>query len=234
VELTPAMTMTTRRRVPRSFGRLTLRATAVAATVALVVGLAEQTAQSSFTAVTADGGNKVTAAADFCGSTPASVVTASADTSVAQARDDSTAWNLTSMYVWAKNADNVRALVKFALPSRPTGCVLTGATLEVYNAVPQTGRVIEVWRLDPATSWTEAGVRWATVPATAGAAATSTTTATVGWQNWTVTSQVAAQYANGNNGLLLKDAVETGVGSTMQTYSSREGTQPPKLTLTWG
>jgi large repetitive protein len=229
-----ARTMRASRRGHRSIGGLTLRATAVAATVALVVGLAEQTAQSSFTAVTGDTGNRVTAAADFCGSTPASVVTASVDTSVAQARDDSTAWNLTSIYVWAKNNDNVRALVSFPLPARPTGCVLTGATLQLYNSVPQTGRVIEVWRLDPATPWTEAGVRWATVPATAGTSAVSTTTAVVGWQSWTVTTQVAAQYANGNNGFLLKDNNEAGVGSTMQTYSSREGTQPPKLTLTWG
>jgi len=213
---------------------LLLRLGAAGAAVFLTVGLAGSTTSAAFTAGTADGGNKVTAAADFCGSTPASVVTASADTSVAQARDDSTAWSLASIYVWAKNADNVRALVSFPLPARPTGCVLTGATLQLYNSVPQTGRVIEVWRLNPATPWTEAAVRWATVPATAGAAVTSTTTATVGWQSWTVTTQVAAQYANGNNGFLLKDSVETGVGSTMQTYSSREGTQPPKLTLTWG
>jgi hypothetical protein len=213
---------------------LLLRVGAAGAAVFLTVALASSTSSASFAGATTDGGNKLTAAADFCGSTPASVVTAMVDTSVAQARDDSTAWNLTSIYVWAKNNDNVRALVSFPLPARPTGCVLTGATLQLYNSVPQTGRVIEVWRLDPATPWTEAGVRWATVPATAGTSAVSTTTAVVGWQSWTVTTQVAAQYANGNNGFLLKDNNEAGVGSTMQTYSSREGTQPPKLTLTWG
>ncbi len=91
-------------------------------------------------------------------------------------------------------------------------------------------------RLDPAApTWGETTVRWATVPATAGAAVTSTTTAAVGWQTWTVTAQVTAQYANGNNGFLLKDSVETGVGSTMQTYSTAgRAASTPKLTVTWG
>ena len=43
----------------------------------------------------------VTASADFCESAAPSVVTATADMSVPQARDDSTAWNLTSICVWA-------------------------------------------------------------------------------------------------------------------------------------
>jgi hypothetical protein len=217
----------------RAVVRFGLRAIAVAGAVVLTAALAQQPSRSAFSAVTGTSGSSVTAAAEFCGQPP-SVVTATADTSVAQARDDSTAWNLTSLYVWAKNNDNVRALVRFSLPSRPTGCVLTAATLQVYNAVPVSGRVIEVWRMDPATPWTEAAVRWATTPPTAGSAVTSTTTSTVGFQSWTVTSLVAAQYANGNNGFLMKDSIETGVGSTMQTYSSREGTQPPNLTLTWG
>jgi hypothetical protein len=219
----------------RTVVRFVLRSIAVAAAVSLTVSLSEHPSKSAFTASTAAGGNQVTASVDFCGTHAPDVVTADADTSVAQARDDSTAWNLTSVYVWAKNSDSVRALVSFALPPRPTGCTLTGASLQLYNSAPQSGRTVEVWRLAPATPWTESWVRWGTIPATAGSAVTNgLTTSTVGWQSWPVLSLVTAQYANGNNGFLLKDSNETGVGSTMQTYSSREGAQPPKLTLTWG
>jgi hypothetical protein len=217
----------------RSVVRLLLRTSAAAGAVLLTVALSEQGSRSAFTAATGDGGNHITAAADFCGNPAPVVVTASADTSVAQARDESTLGTYSSLYVWAKNNDNVRALVRFALPSRPVGCTLVGASLQLYNSVPQTGRVIEALRLDPANNWGETTVRWGTIPAIMSGAATSTTTAAVGWQTWNVLPQVTAQ-STGNISFLVKDATETGVGSTMQTYSSREGTQPPKLTITWG
>jgi large repetitive protein len=140
----------------------------------------------------------------------------------------------TDLRVRSETATDLRALLRFPLPSLPTGCNLATATLRLYNNTPDGGRVIQVWRLGTETTWTESGVTWATQPVTSGTAAVSTTVASDGWQQWSVATLVAAMYASGNNGLLLRDQIEDDPVGAKQYYNSREAaTNNPVLTVTW-
>lgn len=133
-------------------------------------------------------------------------------------------------------SQNARALVNFALPTIPSGCSLTSATLRLNNKSPVSSRTIQALRIN--ASWTEAGVNWNNQPATTGTAATATTPASAGLMNWTVTSQVQAMYTAGaSNGFLLRDATEDNTGGAEQQFDSREsGTAAlrPRLIVGWG
>jgi hypothetical protein len=120
-----------------------------------------------------------------------------------------------------------RAVVRFALPTVTSGCVLQSATLQMYAKSAVNGRTLQAFAL-VGTAWTENGVTWANQPTTSGAAATSTSGA--GWRNWAVAAQVGAMYAGTNNGLLIRDASEN--NDHEQQFDSREsGANAPRLVL---
>ena len=121
--------------------------------------------------------------------------------------------------------------MQFALPTTPSGCTLTGATLRMYNSSGTTGRTIQVLRVTAA--WNET-VTWNTQPATTGTAATATSSTTVGWRTWTITAIVQAMYSGTNNGLLPRDATENASTAQDQRYHSREAANDPELVVTFG
>jgi hypothetical protein len=88
--------------------------------------------------------------------------------------------------------------------------------------------------------WTAADITWNNEPINPlGPQATNAqTTSTAGWQVWTVTDHVLAQYAggvNGNNGFLLSDRTENAATAREQVYYDRQdATYSPRLVLTWG
>ena len=127
------------------------------------------------------------------------------------------------------------AVVGFNLPSIPARCTLTAATLRMYATNPASGRTIDVLRLNG--SWTETGVTWNNLPATTGAAVSSASLGSAGFQSWNVLSMTAAMYSGTNDGFLIKDSVDSAVLSVQQVYQSRNGTpdsQDPQLVLTFG
>jgi CSLREA domain-containing protein len=126
---------------------------------------------------------------------------------------------------------NARGLFRFALPRIPTGCDILDAKLRLYASSYKDGRTLQALRL--ASGWTEASVSWDNQPATSGPAAV--TSSGSGYRQWTVVAQVEAMYALGNNGFLVRDASENGIGVD-QGFNTREKgiDNPPQLVLVIG
>ena len=128
---------------------------------------------------------------------------------------------------------NRRTLVKFDLPAPPPGCSMTSADLYMYANSPTSGRTINVFRAN--ASWNGATVTWNTQPATTGAAAQSSSLSSAGWQQWNVTSQVAAQYSGTNDGFSIRDSSENTASGPQQVYNSdNAASNNPVLAVTFG
>ncbi|HEV3375763.1 MAG TPA: DNRLRE domain-containing protein, partial [Thermoleophilaceae bacterium] len=125
---------------------------------------------------------------------------------------------------------NLRALVRFNLPTVPTGCVLDTAKLRLYAASASgSQRTLQAFRI--AGSWTESGVTWANAPATADSAVT--TISGSGYREWNVATLVQAMYSSGSNhGFLIKDAVE-GQDAEQQLHAREKGVNVPQLVVTF-
>jgi hypothetical protein len=130
-------------------------------------------------------------------------------------------------------ADNMRALVRFALPSAPAGCVVASATLRLYapSASPDP-RTLQAYRL--ASAWGENNVSWANQPQTAGGPAQTGMGA--GYVEWNVAGQVQAMYSSGqHHGFLVRDASEGDIAGAEQQFHSREKLETvPELVLSFG
>jgi hypothetical protein len=192
---------------------------------------------ASFTAQKANPSNTFTAASSFCTDIGLHSVTADRDTYVDQnSVTTATGGTGTTMNVQSRNSSrNQRALVGFTLPTKPSSCSVTAATLKLTDSTSDSGRSIDVLQISPSATWSETAVTWNTQPATTGTAATSSSLS--GNQSWTVTSQVQAMYGSTgpNNGFLLKDQTESSSSAKTQVYSTREAaTNKPTLEVTFG
>ena len=165
-------------------------------------------------------------------STVTVTVTADADTYISQGATGSNYGGLGTLSVYARNNQNHRALIHFALPAAPTGCTLTSATLRVNNASATAGRTIAAYAAGEA--WSETTVTWASHTALPTGTPVDVAAAT-GTMSWTVTALVQSMYAGTNHGFLLRDTAETGGGNTnnVQQFTSREGATKPQLELQW-
>jgi hypothetical protein len=164
-----------------------------------------------------------------CGT--AQTMPAVADSWIEQSSPSSNKGSDGIMKVMSKSGNaNLRALVRFNLPTVPAGCVLDTATLRLYAASASgSQRTLQALRLN--ASWTEGGVNWSNQPATTGTAAT--TTSGSGYRQWTVTSAVGAMYSSGsNNGFLIRDATE-GQDAEQQLHAREKGDNPPQLVVTF-
>jgi hypothetical protein len=127
-------------------------------------------------------------------------------------------------------SDNFRALIRFALPTPPAGCIFQSATLRLYTAASTTGRTLQALRISGA--WTESNVTWNNQPATAGAAVASTSG--LSHREWQVAAQVQAIYATGvNHGFLIRDSAEGGTGREQQFHAKEKGEDPPVLIVSF-
>jgi hypothetical protein len=107
--------------------------------------------------------------------------------------------------------------------------------LSLYNRTPAPARTIDVYRGALAPVWTSAAITWTNQPAAAGTAVGKPSPPAPGWQSWTVTAHVQDQYANGNNGFVLRDRNENAGASVEQVYDSIDmGATAPTLVVTWG
>lgn len=193
---------------------------------------------AGFTAQSSNPGSSFAAASSFCANQGERVIAADRDAYVDSLLSGSNFGGSTAPNVRPAQAlvlSQRRALVGFALPAIPTFCTLEAATLRLYATSPGAGRTINVLRLNG--TWTETGVTWANAPATTGAAASSSSLASAGWQTWNVLGQVQAMYSGANQGFLVKDSQDSAVLAVQQSYQSRDGTphaQDPELRLTFG
>ena len=179
------------------------------------------------------GANTFTTGTWVCGGPGSQTVVAAADAWIDEANANQNSGSTGTLQVRSSNTSgNQRALVRFALPAVPAGCSVTAATLRLYASSQIIGRTIDVHRA--ASPWDEGTVTWNTGPGATGTAAGSLTLGVAGWQEWTVTAQVIAQYAS-NNGFVVRDGTEGAVLPLQQIYRSREsGTNRPELVVTFG
>jgi large repetitive protein len=219
-----------------------LTAAALGAVATVTVTLAQQPAAGAFTATTGVNGGTVSSASSFCTATPTTLYS-TGDSWVDEAAPAANHLSDLDLRVRSSSAGDRRVWIGFALPGLPapsTHCQLERATLSFSNNIPVAGRNIDVYRGDPTgPPWTAATVTWDNDPDFVGSPATNAaTTSTPGRQEWDVTAHVVAQYADGNNGFLLKDRVENSATTTPareQVYYDRQDTTyHPTLVLTWG
>jgi hypothetical protein len=157
---------------------------------------------------------------------------ANADAWIDQGSPSSNKGTDSNLKVMSKSGANLRAVVRFALPTEiPEGCVVESATLRLYAGSSRNGRTLQALSVNAA--WTENGVTWANQPTTTGTAAT--TTSGSGYRQWNVTAQVQGQFDSGNNfGFLIRDAVE-GQDHEQQFHSREKAPDnPPQLVVTFG
>ncbi|MBI5135378.1 DNRLRE domain-containing protein [Candidatus Uhrbacteria bacterium] len=132
---------------------------------------------------------------------------------------------------------NKRLVVGFTLSTIPPSAIITSAVLKLketqtYGAT----RVVAVHALTQ--SWSETNATWNTLSneftPTASATTNVSWTRTLKWDQWDVTGDVQA-FVNGsrpNHGWLIKDANED-TSEAYWYFSSREGTDPPVLEITY-
>lgn len=198
--------------------------------VAAVAGSATGHTLAVYAAGRSVAGNTLTVAATLCSSPGSATLAPVADSYVDQSQPDTTFGGLTTLSVQSFKSRSRRTLVQFGLPAVPAGCSVTTATLQLFASSAPTGRSYLAYRL--AAAWTEASVTWTTQPATAGSGVA--TPSGTGWISWAVTSQVLAMFAGSNYGFVVEDAAEGANSSATSTYSSRTGTNPPRLVIAWG
>jgi len=169
-----------------------------------------------------------------CSAPGTQTVATSKDSWISQGSPSQNKGTDSALYVMTKSSSNERTLVGFSLPTLPSDCSVTGATLRLRNDAPSGTRTIQAYRI--AATWAENTVTWTNQPATAGSAAESQVPSGAGWQNWTVTTQVQAMYASGAYGFLIRDKTENCTCDTQQKYLSRESgsSTDAELIVTWG
>jgi hypothetical protein len=203
----------------------------------LTVALASSTAHGAFSAATGDTGDSVGTAASFCvapGTT--STATSAGDAWTDEAATTTNHGGDAFLAVRSSSAGDRRTWVRFTLPSPPTHCTVASAVLSLYARTPASGRTIDAYRGTYITPvWTSTGITWANQPAAAGTAVGTASRSTAGWQTWTVTAHVQDQYANGNNGFVLRDRTENAGVSVEQVYDDLQTpATAPTLVVTWG
>jgi hypothetical protein len=211
----------------------------VALGVALTVGLAQNTTTAAFTAGTGNAGDTVTASGNFCASQGVQVAATLAEDSPAYQANPTTFYgSYASIGAVSQSGQNARSVLRFTLPTVPAHCAVTGAVLRLYATRSDAGASVVVYQVATGSSgWTEAGISWNTLPGTTGPAASGGSPGTLGWQQWTVTTQTAALYATVNSGFLIRVVTASAGVGRWQLYDSKEGATPanrPQLLITWG
>jgi hypothetical protein len=229
----------------RGFGRgRALRLVAVGTAAAATVALSQATASGTFVGLTGNAADRASSAATFCTSAPSTLFSnGDSWTDETSGATDTNHQTDLDLRVRSSSAGDRHIWVQFVLPAipDPSHCQLVDATLSLYNKAPVSGRNIDVYRGNPTSrTWTAADITWNNEPINPlGPQATNAqTTSTAGWQAWTVTDHVLAQYAggvNGNNGFLLRDRTEAAATAREQVYFDRQDAiYSPRLVLTWG
>lgn len=188
---------------------------------------------AAFSSSTGTTTQNFSAAASFGCTAGSQTVTANLDTYVDQ-NDPANSFDTNTALVvrtWkaGPNSRNARTLVRFPLPTLPSGCTVSSATLTLTTTTGTAGRTLQAFRATAAWSDT---TTWTTQPATTGTAAT-TASAASGAVSFNVTTQTQALYAGTNNGFLVRDSVED-AGNIAQTFASSEAASgQPTLAVSW-
>lgn len=120
------------------------------------------------------------------------------------------------------------ALVQFA-PCAPANAAIVSASLDLYLASsPGGGRSYGAYPIT--SSWSET-VTWRNAPSTGGQSASATPGGSGSTTSWSLASDVQAMVDGGANyGWAIED---NGGGTVSGSYDSREGGNPPALSLVY-
>jgi CSLREA domain-containing protein len=125
-----------------------------------------------------------------------------------------------------------QTLVRFNLASIPSGATIDNATFEGYlnQATGLTSVSVSFYRVG--STWTESGVTWNNRPTYSLVSSRSVGSST-GWVSWNATSLVRAWMAGTytNYGIALTGPASGSLFA--RTFSSREGSQAPRLVVTY-
>lgn len=171
-----------------------------------------------------------TRATPICAATSVTL-TADADAWINENSPTTNNGSATTLGVQSRNnGRNMRALVRFSLPSVPEGCIIQSASLSLFASSATNGRTLQALQI--AGSWTESVVTWNNQPSTTGTAVNIPSGS--GWREWTVTTMVQAMSNSANYGFLIRDASEGANGNgEPQQFHSRENTNMPQLVITY-
>jgi hypothetical protein len=213
----------------------------VAVAGVLTVALTQNTTGAVFMGQTVDTNNQLTAAPDFCtapgrtDTVPNATYPTVVDTAIYESQAGLNFYTDPKLGVVATSPGRVRTLIKFQLPTKPSGCVVTSATLKLHVTNGAVGASIVVYRA--AAAWTQNLVTWNTDPGVvAGSGTGSPSTAALTTTPLNVAAQVTGLYAGPDYGFELRDAAE-GPGSGANLYDSTDSTTSayrPQLEIIWG
>jgi hypothetical protein len=206
------------------------------AAVGLTVVLAERSVHAAFTGSSGSTGNVASTAATFCTTPDSATVTADADSFIDMANAGAVSGGAASFLVVTPQSGAVRRiLVRFPMPTIPSLCTLTTATLRIFAESQTAGRTLGAYRANPAVpQWTEAGLSWSTQPTMVSSAVTAVMPSTDQYVEWPVTALVRDIYSAGNNGFVVRDQDETGGGAWQQFNSRSVASNKPQLYVAWG
>lgn len=137
------------------------------------------------------------------------------------------------VYVPGGSGWTERSLLYFNLSGLPGGATVDNATLTLNLESGYGLSTVTLDAYDLLASWSESGVTWANQPTAGSLRASQSVGSSAGSVTWDLTALVAGWQAGTitNYGLLLRGP-ESGSG-WFRYFSSREGSVPPLLTITY-
>ncbi len=173
---------------------------------------------------------------DLSASTIIVIHTSNADSYVESSTPTTNYGASTKLKVDPKAVSVKRSLVSFDLSTIPRGQVIVQAVLSLYlSTPPSTIRILEVHRIT--ANWTDRGVTWNNQPSFQTTPTSKTNAGVIiTWVNWTVTTDIAAGYANPSQwfGFTIKDSQEPiQAGGSLLDLNSGDGSIPlrPQLSV---
>lgn len=206
----------------------------LALVLVVVIGAgAASVAYAAFSSASSVGSSSFSASSSFCVSPGTQSATDTADTDVGEDKNPPSPATNTTAQVKGAAPKRRRAYIFFTLPSLPHNCTVTSATMTLTVTQENKAGTMDVVRA--AGSWCECTIAWSSQPGFTGSAV-STAIAGIGSYTWNVTSLVQALYSGSNYGFVVLDDGDyvSGNGSMDETISTREGTSPPRLSITFG
>lgn len=162
----------------------------------------------------------------------------SADTFARQSNPTKNVDGRKNIWVTSASGANDRSFVQFDLSSVPASASITAAELTLYlKTAPSASRTILAQRI--AGNWGASSLTWNNQPGTAGTAvAAQSGSQSKVFLSWNVTADVQAMVDGSvsNHGWRIADAQEdssTEYGCKFGTMETNDGTQRPKLTVTF-
>jgi large repetitive protein len=202
----------------------------VASALLLAVGALAGGTHSAFSGATANPGNSFQAEAIFdCSAAVTVTLNADNDSWLDENSSDSNFGSDQILKLRSQSSGNdMRAILGFDVPDPPAGCEVTDARLRLWAGSHTPARTLLATRVS--NSWGENGVKWNNQPPTTGASAS--TASGPGWREWDVTSQILA--GGPQHGWIIRDQNENGSGQEQQFHSRENGSNRPRLVLTFG